>query len=149
MKIQILYPMAFYVFYIWALLVSGFVVRKRSIDLKEMSIKYFKTYADPSSTPEKVQVYTRHVDNQFQAPPIFLITCLVYLAAPVSAAWGIYLAWAYVGTRVLHSFIHLGSNNVIHRAGLYGLGWLLILSMWIEILLTVKEPAAGFLDGLF
>ena len=136
MKLQLLYPMGLYVFYIWFLLMASFRVRKQSLNSKKLRFSYFKTYLSDSEIPENVRVYGRHVDNQFQAPMIFFITCLTYIAMPLDPKIGIFLAWAFVLLRFAHSFIHLGSNNVLKRAATYTLGWLCLLGMWVEILVS-------------
>lgn len=128
--------MGLYVFYMWFLLVGNFFVRKRSLQSKEIRLSYFKAYLGGSNLPERVQVYGRHVDNQFQAPMVFFMTCLTYIAIPLDPRFGIFLAWAFVLLRLAHSFIHLGGNNVLKRATVYALGWVCILGMWIEILVS-------------
>jgi len=41
------------------------------------------------------------------------------------------LAWAYVALRLLHSFIHVGYNKVMHRFNVFALSALVLLVMWV------------------
>ena len=131
--------MGLYILYMWCLLVGNFVIRKKSVQNRKMKLSYFKDYSDVESVPSHVLIYGRHVDNQFQAPMIFFISCLTYLAIPLDPRFGIYFAWGFVISRVVHSFIHLGSNNVLRRATAYALGWVCILAMWLEIIFSVTS----------
>jgi hypothetical protein len=41
------------------------------------------------------------------------------------------MSWLFVISRFAHAYIHTGSNVVRVRGGLYGLGLLILLLMWI------------------
>ena len=46
------------------------------------------------------------------------------------------LAWAYVATRVVHTLVHVGSNNLRLRAPVFGLGVLILFLMFVGVLLN-------------
>ena len=127
-------PMAFYAFYIFSLGLLNFLTRKDHAKNKQVKLSYFRDYQ--GEAPERVVVVGRHFDNQFQMPMLFLITCLsthVFDATGTAAIW---LAWIFIVSRVLHSFIHLTSNNVIKRAIAFFLGAIFVLAMWVNILFS-------------
>ena len=41
------------------------------------------------------------------------------------------MAWLFVLTRLLHAYIHTGSNFVRHRFNAFALGVFILLAMWI------------------
>lgn len=133
MKIYILSAMGFYVFYMWALAILNFRARVAAIKGGEIRMSYFRAYNLPE-VPEKVIVRGRHFDNQFQAPMVFFVTCLTYLVIGIESPLAAAFAWVFVTTRVLHTMIHLGSNNVRIRAIVYAAGWIIMLIMWLHIL---------------
>jgi hypothetical protein len=45
------------------------------------------------------------------------------------------LAWCYLISRFIHSWIHLGSNNVVHRKNAFVVSYILIFVIWIRLLL--------------
>ena len=47
------------------------------------------------------------------------------------------LAWAFVLTRLVHAAIHIGPNKVRWRSPAFGLGFLIVVLMWIKLLLHV------------
>lgn len=134
-KFQLIYPMAFYVFYIFALAVYMFMARLQVLKNRQVSMNYFKTYSGEAGPQDQALVAARHFDNQFQVPVLFLLTCAVHCALDQATYMTLALAWLFVATRIVHSWIHLGANNVRRRAAVYGLGWLVVLAMWIELLL--------------
>ena len=42
----------------------------------------------------------------------------------------VWLAWAYVGCRVIHSVVHLGSNKIMPRMTIYAVSWAMLIAMW-------------------
>jgi len=51
------------------------------------------------------------------------------------------LAWAYVAARVAHSFIHLGSNEVVPRMLAYFSSWAVLAAMWLYLAVRVATAA--------
>lgn len=127
-------PMGFYVFYIAALGIFNFLTRKSHAQKKSLRLSFFKTYQ--GEAPERVLVVGRHYDNQFELPMLFLITCLSTHIFQATGTLAIVVAWTFVVSRMIHSFIHLGSNNVLHRAFAFAVGLLCILVMWVNILFS-------------
>jgi hypothetical protein len=81
-----------------------------------------------------VTVVGRHFDNQFQLPVVYLICCLAHLAVGQVNSTTLILAWAFILTRVIHSYIHLGKNHILQRASAYTLGWIVNLLLWAQLL---------------
>src|SRR4051812_13471265 len=118
---SLIYAMAFYVFYIWILAFYNFKTRVKAAKTREVSIQYLKTFVG-EHPPEHVSVVGRHYDNQFQLPMLFLITCCVHLILAKTNNLTLILAWAFIATRLWHSFIHLGRNNLIKRVSAFAAG---------------------------
>ncbi len=130
----LLLPMAFYVFYIWLLGLFLLMGRISAVRKKEVPPQYFKALQG-FDLPEKLLNRTRHYDNQFQLPLLFFITCLVWLALNRSTPVVVGLAWAFVASRLIHSYVHLGTNNVIQRAASFVIGWVILAAMWVLLIL--------------
>lgn len=130
MKHLLIFPMAFYVFYMAIILMLMFFTRVREIKSGTVDFKYFKTYIATRPLPDFMVTVSRHYDNQFQLPILFLVTCCTYLAMDQAGYVTVILAWLFVATRIIHSFIHLGNNKVMNRARIFGVGWIIIGIMW-------------------
>jgi hypothetical protein len=75
--------------------------------------------------------------NQFELPVLFyLLTVLVIITQHASFLF-VMLAWVFVALRLLHAFVHTGSNVVRQRGGLYGAGALVLLFMWLLFIFQI------------
>lgn len=132
--------MAFMVFYTAAMGIGTFVVRFQAFRQKKVNPKYYKTY-DPSVglPPEFTIRMGRHYDNLLQVPLVFLITCIVCMMVGLNGRVPLILAWVFVGSRIVHSIIHLGRNHVLKRAGVFAFGWFVILALWGVIVMHLAQ----------
>ena len=97
--------------------------------------KYYKNYKDhKEQIPERLHILERHIDNQFQLPTIFIPTVITFVALNKVTILAIVLAWAFVASRFLHAYIHLGQNHPLKRAKSYALGIMIIIAMWSHII---------------
>lgn len=135
MKNQLIFPMAFYVFYIWCLGAYLFNSRVKAVKADHSLGKFFKVYQG-NPPPERVILIGRHFDNQFQVPMLFLLTCTLYPSLGIPSVTTVVLAWLFVVSRLLHSWVHLGRNKVLRRVFFYTLGWIVILVLWVDIFIN-------------
>ena len=132
MRNQLVLPMAFYVFYIWCLAVFMFRTRVKAIKSGEVGPKFFKTY---TGTPpsERTTLVGRHYDNQFQLPLVFFVVCTLHISIGKPDGITLGLAWLFVITRLIHSWVHLGSNILPQRVVAFTTGWIAVLLMWAQL----------------
>ncbi len=69
--------------------------------------------------------------NQFEGPILFYAVITLLLATGMVDMVQIVLAWMYIATRLVHAFIHTGSNFVPRRFLAYIAGILTLLAMWV------------------
>jgi hypothetical protein len=85
---------------------------------------------DSSRWPDDIRKLSNNFDNQFQIPVLFY-AILPLLIILVKVDWvQVALAWAFVASRILHSQIHTGRNEVIRRFQVFLLGFILVVIMW-------------------
>lgn len=68
---------------------------------------------------------------------LFYVLCIALAATGGSSPGFLSAAWAYVGLRALHSFIHVTYNRVMHRFLVYVASTLLLFGMWIAFFLRI------------
>lgn len=76
---------------------------------------------------------SRNYANQFEFPVFFHAGCAMALAAKVVDPTLVWLAWAFVASRAIHTAIHLGANKVSMRGAAFLVGILIVVAMWIII----------------
>lgn len=116
-------------------------LRWRAVRLRQVDPRFYKIYRGDGE-PEEVAVVSRHLVNLYEAPILFYAGTAFAFAAGLSGALLVAFGWAYVGLRLLHSSIHLGSNDVLWRFRLFALSWLVLLGYWVVLALELaRRPA--------
>lgn len=133
---SMLSPMA--VLAIMTLLVTFYLARVRLAAIKAgevTDLAYYKLLDGASPEPEKVQRVQRNYYNLLASPTLFYAAGAATLALGITDTILLYLAWAYVALRVIHSYIHITSNVVILRFRIFGLSMLTLAAIWIRLLM--------------
>lgn len=130
-KNLLIYPMAFYAFHMFGVGVHLFRTRVKALKNKEVSMKYFKAYTE-SAPPEYSRIAERHYENQFEVPTMFFPVGVMHFALGMANTVTLSLMWIFVISRLLHSYIHLGSNNVRVRMIFFMISWLVIVALWAQ-----------------
>lgn len=128
----LIHAMAAMVFYIFAIALFMFYSRVNAGLKGKVRVGYFKQFDAATYSPPEFQVRLgRHYDNLFQLPILYLVTCLYCLHRGVDGPAIVGVAWVFVFSRVLHTYIHLGANHLGKRAFAFALGWVAVITMWI------------------
>jgi len=125
----LVYPMFAMLLLTFSVLVRLFRARTKLVDSGEIKPDFFKVYQG-SPEPEASAKLARHFTNLFEVPVLFYVGCLAAMATQVTSTAILVLAWLYVLARIIHTWIHTGSNNVWPRVYAYGASWIILLSMW-------------------
>lgn len=123
-----LYPMFAMVLLTFVVAIHLFVLRIKAVKAGDMRLSQFRL--NSGETPDAMLQASRNYTNLFEVPVLFYaagtLTISLGLESPVLTL----TAWIFVLARALHSWIHLHSNNVIHRMRAYLLGNVCILIIW-------------------
>ncbi|MCB0412380.1 MAG: MAPEG family protein [Bdellovibrionales bacterium] len=134
MDIWILTLIPIYIFYITFLGLIMFARRFKAVKNHKIKLSYFRSYQEES--PQDLKVVQNHFSNQFEVPVLFMITCLAIAILHQGKPLLFILGVIFILLRMGHSFIHLGSNNVKHRALVYFTGIFVLLVMWVALLIS-------------
>jgi hypothetical protein len=87
--------------------------RYKAVNGKRADPKYYELYL--GEEPPDLRKLSRHYVNLLEIPPLFYVLCVIIYITGQTGNLLVGLAWLYVLLRLVHSFIHLGSNIVINR----------------------------------
>jgi len=132
----LVYPMCAMVLLTCCVLGALFRTRVKSVASGQITAKYFRTYRGEHEPDSSVQL-SRHFTNIFEAPTLFYVACLVAMITAQATALLIALAWLYVGLRVVHAYVHIGSNRLRHRIRVYFGSWIILAAMWLTLTVGV------------
>lgn len=80
--------------------------------------------------PPDVSLPNRNYMNLLELPLLFYVVCMLAFATGKANAAHVALAWTYVGTRIVHSLVHLTYNHVMHRFAAFVASNVVLLVLW-------------------
>jgi hypothetical protein len=119
-----------------ALILRMAYLRITAVQRGEVSLRFYRLYNE-GEEPEQLRQIGRHVQNHFEAPPIFYAAVLFLHVTGSVTPLAVGLAWTYVGLRGVHTFIHLGSNDVRNRLVAYAASMFALTGLWLLLLLSL------------
>jgi hypothetical protein len=69
--------------------------------------------------------------NQLETPVLFYVLTILAIIARQADALFVALSWVFVLLRLAHAYVHVTSNRVPLRGGVFGLGLAVLIVMWI------------------
>jgi len=135
-ELNLIYPMFAMVLLTATVLGILFRSRVRAVRAQKVTTKYFRVFQGETE-PEETAKPGRHFANLFEAPTLFYAACLAAMVTRQVGTTIVVLAWAYVAARLVHAWIHLGSNRLRFRIRAYFASWLVLGAMWIWLVAGV------------
>jgi len=109
------------------------ITRLKAVRSGGVDYRIFKVYRNKQDMPETMLKISNHYDNLMTMPVLFyLVVTMIYVTQNVDRAF-VYLAWAYVVTRLVHSVVHLGKNHPLKRFFAFGIGVMIVLAMTLRL----------------
>lgn len=138
---NLVYPMSFFVVYIFVFMIMQYRMRVKAHQSGDMSFKWFFSYDSTKYPPsDKVIVWRNHYSNTFQVPIMFMIGCVAHMVIAQANLWTLVLAWLFVASRVLHAMEHLGRNRLTWRPYIFFFGVLMVVLMYLQLCWFVANP---------
>lgn len=139
-KSTIIYPaIAMFMLTIGMIFTLG-ISRFIAIHRRQVSVKFFQQYTD-GTQPERLHILARHVQNHFEVPPLFYVGIILSIITGSISSVSVIAAWLFVVLRCLHSYIHLGKNNVSHRFFCFGSSLIALLVLWGSLFVSILQSA--------
>src|SRR4029453_16523320 len=110
--------------------------RVRAVRRGDVSIGYFRLY-NQGAQPDDLQLIGRHMQKHFEVPPLFYAVLLFLYVTGSVTPLAVALAWLYVALRGVHTFVHLGSNDVQRRLAVWAASGLVLAGLWLALLVSV------------
>ena len=82
--------------------------------------------------PDDVMWKSHNYMHLVEQPTLFYAVALTLALMDFGGGINLYLAWAYVGLRIVHSLIQATYNRVMHRFLVFGLATLCLLGLTVH-----------------
>lgn len=79
--------------------------------------------------PESVMKINNNIRNQFEVPVLFYVLAFALWALDAVHWIALAAAWLFAISRVVHAWVHVGSNYVPNRRRAFTVGWWIVLAM--------------------
>ena len=133
-RILIIYPAFAMILLAYFSYIIMTLIGKKYTTNKEIKYSQFKLYT--GVFPDKYEQSRQHLKNQFELPIIFyLLVALLYSSNNLQYI-DIILAWLFVISRYIHSFIRFKNNYLPYRGTVFALGYVILLAGWINFIIS-------------
>ena len=90
-----------------------------------------------SELPARVRWKADNYNHLLEQPPLFYATALALVLMGDASQWSLWLAWAYVALRIVHSLWQVLVNHIPFRFVLFALSSLVLFALAIRAALTL------------
>ena len=137
----LMFPMAALGLWTTSVVVYLGVSRYRAVSQRRVNPKYYQLYVGADGEPLDIAQISQHVENLFEAPPLFYAASIALFAMGDRSSASVLVAWAYVAARLVHSIVSLGKNDVMARFVSFASSMALIGTLWVRVALHAAATA--------
>jgi hypothetical protein len=87
--------------------------------------------------PARVLQIANAYHNQLELPVLFYVVMLLAMMTETLDVIVYLLAWMFVLARLAHAYIHVTSNRLDRRTGVFGVGAIALLLMWVIVIARI------------
>jgi len=132
----ILYPVFAMVILTLVIAMRMLQLRFRAVMADNLNPLFFKLNRG-GKPPEYMTQVEQHYVNLFESPVLFyIIAVLAYILQFVDVI-SVSLAWGFVFTRLVHAYIHTGSNRILQRRNIFLLSVALLVGLWSYVFIKL------------
>jgi hypothetical protein len=110
-------------------------VRNRALRLGQVEADKVRL-REPNWPPRVLQIANAY-HNQLELPVLFYVVMLLAMITKTLDVVIYVLAWMFVLARVAHAYIHVTSNRLDRRTGVFGIGAIALLLMWVIVIARI------------
>jgi len=131
-KAALLLPMVGMIFLTFGVMLWMLKLRYRAVLKDGLDPRYFRLYKD-AELPDYLVKITQHFHNLLEVPPLFYTAIILLTALNITDTFYVLLAWAFLLSRIAHSYIHTTSNKVMWRKNAFIVSILILMILWIRV----------------
>ena len=75
--------------------------------------------------------------NQLELPVLFYVVVLLAFASNTLDVTLLIFSWLFVLSRLVHAYVHVTSNRLDRRTGVFGVGVIALLLMWVIVIARI------------
>lgn len=135
---SLLYPTALLVLLTVTIAFSLMFYRFYLVSSRQLSPAYFRLNRG-GKPPARHDALADNYRNLFEFTTLYYAVVAIAIATQHITPALVWLAWAYVGFRIIHSIIHIGYNHVLHRLAAFLGSVIMVIAMWTILLIHITN----------
>ena len=135
MTFKLIYPALAQILWSFVVLVIVFLRRQKAFASREVILA--DVAISTERYPDSARLAAANFSNQFETPVLFFALILIAIHVGATGYVMAVLAWAYVATRVVHTLVHTGANQLQQRAVVFAIGIACLFFMWAGIVTAI------------
>ena len=136
--LALIYPMAALFALTFFIMYLMLFVRVKAVRSRQISPRYFKLNKG-GELPDHVTAIAQNYGNLLELPVLFYAVCVIAIILNQSAEYFIICAWTFVISRIIHSYIHVTYNHILHRLLAFAISGFILIFMWVKVVLIVAD----------
>lgn len=128
----IFYPIISQIILTFIMYIRLTIVKHRALANSEIDLDRRALHSD--AWPDSVLKTSNNLQNQFESPVLFYALCFMLWALNSVNVFSLLIAWGFVFLRVLHAFVHTGSNTVAIRKKVFMTSTILLIVLCICVI---------------
>jgi hypothetical protein len=111
-------------------------LRRGEVDPQKVRLR------EPNWPPRVLQIANAY-HNQLELPVLFYVVMLLAMITRTLDVVIYVLSWMFVLSRLVHAYVHVTSNRLDRRTGVFGIGAIALLLVWVIIFARILLFAAA------
>ena len=111
-------------------------IKSGQVDPQQVALR------EPNWPPRVLQIGNAF-HNQLELPVLFYVVILLALATQSLDIILCLLSWMFVLARFVHAYIHVTTNRLDRRTGVFGIGAIALLLMWVIVFARITLFASA------
>lgn len=141
-QLQIFYPVSAMVLLTFGIGVGLLRQRFAAVARGEVDPRYFLLNRG-GRLPRHLAQLEQHFQNLFELPVLFYLLAVATYATDTVTQLQLWLAWAFVFSRVLHSWEHVRHNRLRRRMSVFVVGAVVLMAAWAAFVYALLTDAAS------
>jgi hypothetical protein len=134
----IFYPLLIHIMLVLVLYILLGIEKSKAVKAGSVDMK--KTALHNDAWPDHVVRVSNNIANQFETPILFFVLSLVFFSLKTVDVTVLALSCVYVASRIVHAYIHVTSNYVPKRRGVFMVGCVILI---VLVVLAMKGLVLG------
>ncbi len=109
--------------------------KKQALANEEVDLERRALHVD--AWPDDVVKINNNIKNQFEVPVLFYVVSFILWATESVSTAVLVLSWTFVGSRIIHTTIHIGTNFVPTRRKIFLFGSIIVLILTLMAIWSV------------